>query len=62
MTDSGVDPIQASHKLWAFLNLNLPASCTKVRNLFDKAKELQGFDVWRRIMVPMAPHAPTLAA
>ena len=46
MSDSGFDPIRANHELWAFLNLNLPASCTKVRNLFDKAKELQGFDVW----------------
>ena len=53
MQDSGLDPIQKNHELWAFLNLSLPASCTKVRNLFDKAKELQGLDVWRRIMVPM---------
>ena len=55
MSDVGFDPVQANHELWAFLNLNLPASATKVRNLFKKAKELQGFDVWRRIVVPMAP-------
>ena len=45
MTDSGFDPIQANHELWAFFNLNLQVSCTKVRNLCDEAKELQGFDV-----------------
>ena len=43
MTDFGFYPIQPHDELWAFLNLNLPASSTKVRNLFDKANELQGF-------------------
>ena len=55
MTDVCFDPVQADHELWAFLNMNIPPSCSKARNFFDKAKELQGFDVWRRIMVPMAP-------
>ena len=35
------------------MNLNLQE--TKARNLFDKSKELQGFDVWRRLIVPTAP-------
>ena len=53
MNDVGFDPLQANLELWAFLNL--PVSCTKIRNLFDKAKELQGFDVWWRIMVLTGP-------
>ena len=52
MQDSGFDTIQASQELWAFLNLNLVGSA---RAKFDKAPRLNGFDVWRRVVCPMAP-------
>ena len=52
MTDTGFDPVRASAELWAFLNLNLTGSA---KNKFDKAEELNGLDVWRRVVVPIAP-------
>ncbi len=52
MQDAGLDTIQASQELWAFLNLNLVGSA---RAKFDKAPRLNGFDVWRRVVCPMAP-------
>jgi hypothetical protein len=52
MQDAGFDMIQASQGLWAFLNLNLVGSA---RAKFDKAPRLNGFDVWRRVVYPMAP-------
>ena len=52
MEDIGFSPTRASSELWAFLNLNVTGH---ERNKFDAAKELKGLDVWRRIVVPLAP-------
>ena len=52
MQDSGFDTLQASRELWAFLNLNLVGTA---HAKFDKAPPLNGFDVWRRVVSPMAP-------
>ena len=52
MQDSGFDTLQASRELWAFLNLN---SVGTARAKFDKAPPLNGFDVWRKVVSPMAP-------
>jgi hypothetical protein len=51
MQDTGFDTIQASQELWAFLNLNLVGLA---RAKFDKAPRLNSFDVWRRVVCPMA--------
>ena len=52
MEDIGFSPMRASSELWAFLNLNVTGHG---RNKFDAAKELNGLDVPRRIVVPFAP-------
>ena len=52
MEDIGFDPMRASSELWSFLNLNVTGNG---RNKFDAAQELNGFAVWRRIVVPVAP-------
>ena len=51
--DSGLDTLQASRELWVFPNLNLVGTA---RVEFDKAPPpLSGFDVWRRVVSPLAP-------
>ena len=52
MGDIGFSPERASGELWSFLNLNVTGNA---RTKFDAARELNGLDVWRRIVVPMAP-------
>ena len=52
MEDMGSSPMRASSELWAVLNLNVTGHG---RNKFDAARELNGLDVWRRIVVPLAP-------
>ena len=52
MQGSGLDTLQASRELWALLNFNLVGTA---RAKFDKAPPLNGFDVWRRVVSPMAP-------
>ena len=52
MEDIDFSPMRATSELWAFLNLNVTGHR---RNKFDAGKELNGRDVWRRILVPPAP-------
>ena len=46
------DAIRLSKELWSFLNLNIVG---KARNTFDNGPILEGFEAWRRIVVPIAP-------
>ena len=39
-------------ELWSWLNLNLTGSA---KETFDNLPRLQGFEAWRKIVVPMAP-------
>ena len=48
------DPVRLSSDLWTFLNLNLGTSLT-VRTTFSNVPRLQGFEAWRRIVVPLVP-------
>ena len=48
------DPVRLSRDLWTFLNLNLGTSLT-VRTTFSNVPRLQGFEAWRRIVVPLVP-------
>ena len=50
--DNSFRPMHASSELWAFLNLTVTGHG---RNKLDAAKELNGLDVWRRIVAPLAP-------
>ena len=54
MEDIGFDPMRVSSELWSFLNLNVTGH---VRNKVDAAQELNGLNVWRCIVVPLAPKA-----
>ena len=52
MEDIGFSPMRASSEVWAFLNLN---DTDHGRNKFDAAMELNRLDVWRHVVVPLAP-------
>ena len=52
MQDIGLNAIQASQELWSSLSLNLVGTA---RPKFGKPPRLNGFDVWRRVVCPMAP-------
>ena len=52
MEDIGFDLMRVCSELWSLLNLNVTGNG---RNKSDAAQELNGLDVWRRIVVPMAP-------
>ena len=52
MQDNGFDTVQASRELWPFLDLILVGTA---RPKFDKAPPLNGLDVWRRVVCPLAP-------
>ena len=43
-------------ELWFFLNLNLTGDA---KETFDNLPRLQGFEAWRKIVVPMAPRTLT---
>ena len=54
MSDTRFDPVKASGDLWSYLNLNIGLA-GKARAKFKSAQDLNGLDVWRRIVVPLAP-------
>ena len=54
MNDIGFDPVKASGDLWSFLNLNVGLTGNG-RSKFKQAENLNGLDVWRRIVPPMKP-------
>ena len=50
------DPHRLSRELWALLNLNVVVEAAKdARRIFDSVPVLDGFEVWRRLVGPMAP-------
>lgn len=54
MQDTSFSVTQASSQLWTFLNLNV-GLVGEARTKFEQAKELNGLDVWRRIVAPLEP-------
>ena len=51
----GNDPAQLSDSIWSYLNLVM-ANATN-RSAFDNAEAGNGFDAWRRIVVPLGPRS-----
>ena len=49
------DPERLSNELWTFLNLTF--SNVSDRSALDNAKAGNGFDAWRRIVVPVGPRS-----
>ena len=49
------DPLKLSNDLWSFLNLTMGES--RDRAAFDNARAGNGFDAWRRIIVPVGPRS-----
>ena len=54
MADTGFSAARASNLLWTFLNFNVGLE-GEARTRFEQAEELNGLDVWRRIVVPIEP-------
>ena len=52
MEDISFNPMRASSELWAFLNFNVAGNG---HDKLDAAHELNGLDVWRCIVVLLAP-------
>ena len=48
-----VDPVQQSARLWGYLNLALKGS--KLFTQFNNGETLNGFEAWRRVIVPLKP-------
>ena len=49
-----VEPLQLSRDLWGYLNLALTG---KQKMAFNNCPQGNGFEAWRRIVVPMAPRS-----
>ena len=51
-----VDMHRLSREMWSFLNLNIVGDGAKeARRIFDSVPTLDGMEVWRRIVGPLAP-------
>ena len=46
------DPLRLDRDLWSWLDINLQGTA---RNTFRNVPRLQGFEAWRRVVVPLKP-------